>query len=154
MNIQWSIDKRRGNYRPTLTYVITLEEHELAIAMHSVSITSSIPRIPNSGRAWCMPGCDERALNWSPKEFHQLHVPYFKTGMTNDFIRLPFREHDHYPEVEASFSDLRQTYEQVVAQVYAFKPFRQEQTMDMTSATKQKIAATLTAQKMLGFAGL
>ncbi len=153
MRIQWQIDKKRGNYRPTLSYTITLEEYERTIAMHSVSIQSTIPRIPNSGRSWCMPDCDERASGWQPVEFHHLHVPYFKTGTAAGFIRLPFRPGCRFPEVEQSFTVLRRAYEEVVGRVYAHEPFREQFELDMRPETKQKIAATLTAQKMLGFLG-
>ncbi len=151
MQIKWDIDRKRGNYRPTLKFVITLEEHERSIAMHAVSVQSMIPRIPNGGRAWCMPGCDERAPGWIPADYHQLHVPYFKTGIIKDFIRLPFQADDTFPEVENSFLLLRDTYEKVVASVYSIEPVNQQKELTTSQKTKEKIAAALTAQKMLAF---
>ncbi len=151
MKIQWKIEKKRGNYRPVLSYVITLEEHEKDLAMNALTIESSIPHIPDAGMPWCMPGCNERAPGWEPIDFHSLSVPYFKIGTTSERIRLPFRESASYPEVEQSFAMLRDAYEKAVNEVYQWQPFYTTGEMDITPAAKEQRAATLTARKMLGF---
>ena len=149
MKIQWKIEKKRGNYRPTLNYMISLEEHEKALAMHAVSIRSLIPRVVDSSQAWCMPGTNERAPGWQPTEFHRLSVPYFKNGTAEGFIRLPFKESGYYPEVEGSFAMLRDAYEKVVRQAYRWHPVHEKGELDITPETREQIAASVTAQKML-----
>ncbi|PID41137.1 MAG: hypothetical protein CR981_04615, partial [Proteobacteria bacterium] len=149
MKIKWALNKKRGNFRPTLRYVITLEDFEKSLAMDAVSVRSTIPRINDSSRTWCLPGCDERHPDWKPTGFHRLSVPYFKTGISEDFIRLPFRESGEYPEIEYSFSLLRERYETVVAETYRWGPIREERELGLTEETREKIAATLTARKML-----
>ncbi|PID75925.1 MAG: hypothetical protein CSA20_04180 [Deltaproteobacteria bacterium] len=151
MNIRWNIDKKRGNYRPTLKYVISLEEHERAIAMQSIQIESLIPRIPEPGKGWCMPGENERAEGWQPKEFHYLSVPWFKTGQHSDFLYLPFRDSGDYPEVEESFVLLRQRYEEVVRKTYRWEPIKQSGELETSPETKKAIAARLAAMQMLSF---
>ncbi len=153
MKIQWKIEKKRGNFRPTLKYTISLEEHERAIAVESVQIKSSIPRIPEPGRGWCMPGEYERAENWTPTEFHFLAVPWFKTAVNSDFLRLPFRNSGEYPEVEESFSRLRQKYEEIVRKTYGWEPICQKGEMETSKQTKEAIAARLAAMQMLALGG-
>lgn len=153
MKIIWKIEKKRGNFRPVLTYSLRLEEHEQAIAMHSVTIESFIPRVSDANQAWCMPGCDERSTDWQPDGFHHFSVPYFKTGSSDGFIRLPFKESGQYPEVEESFKMLRAAYEEVVREVYGWKPACEDGELDITTETKEQIAATIAAQKMLNLFG-
>lgn len=149
MKITWKIEKKRGNYRPSLRYTISLEEHERAIAMESVRVESSIPRIPEPGRGWCLPGEDERADGWQPTEFHFLTVPWFKTGTDSGFLRLPFRSSAEYPEVEESFIRLRECYEEAVRAVYQWKPISLSGEMETSQKTKDAIAARLAAMQML-----
>ena len=153
MRINWKIEKKRGNFRPILRYTLTLEEYEQAIAMHAVTIVSSIPKVSDSYQAWCMPCCGEREDGWQPDDFHYLSVPYFKTGSSNGFIRLPFKESGSYPEVEESFRMLRTAYEQVVREVYSWKPTSEQGGLGITTETKEEIVATLAAQKMLTLFG-
>lgn len=153
MKIEWKIEKQRGNYRPDLKYTISLEEHERAIATESIRIESTIPRIPQPGRRWCMPGEFERTEGWQPTEFHFLTVPWFRTGVASDFLRLPFRESGEYPEVEASFTRLREKYEEVVRKTYGWQPIKENGKLETSSETKTAIAARLAAMQMLALAG-
>ncbi len=153
MKICWSIDKKRGNYRPTLQYTITLEAHERAIAVDSLRIESTIPRIPTAGRSWCLPGQDERAEGWQPTEFHSLTVPWFKVGESSDVLRLPFRDSGLYPEVEASFARLRSAWEEVVRTTWNWEPLAESGMMETSEETKSAIAARLAAMQMLSFGG-
>ena len=43
MRITWKIEKKRGNLRPVLTYTVTLEDFERALATPPLTITSLIP---------------------------------------------------------------------------------------------------------------
>jgi hypothetical protein len=153
MKINWKVEKKRGNFRPMLTYNISLEEHEAAIAMHAINIAGTIPRVPEGNRSWCSPCCDEREDGWQPESFHYISVPHFKNGSSSGCIRLPFRESREYPEVEESFKMLRTAYEEVVREVYSWKPVSEEGELNITSETKEQIAASIAAQKMLNLFG-
>ncbi len=148
MKITWNIEKERGNYRPTLVYTIELEQFEKDLAIQSVNIQSTIPKIDGSHQDYCMPGEHERSANWMPTDFHWISVPYFKQGILREHIRLPFRESGEYPEVEASFSILREKYESLVQQAYNHEPISLNGEMDITEETRQAIAASLAAKKM------
>ncbi len=145
MKIKWTITKKRGNFRPSLNYKLTLEPFEKKLAVNAVTIKSTIPEIANSHQSFCLPGTNERAPHWTPTDFHYLSVPYFKKGEASGFIRLPFRESREYPEVATSFQALRDEYEAVVRQAYGQDPIHLEEEIEMSRRTKQEIAAFITA---------
>ena len=153
MQIKWSITKKRGNFRPSLNYQIILESFEKKMAVNALNIQSLIPEIPNSHLSFCLPGENERSLNWQPPGFHYLSVPFFKTGKISEFIRLPFRASGKYPEVEVSFKILRQAYEELVLNVYGQAPFEQKGELDICRSTKKKISAMVTADRLLSLYG-
>ena len=153
MRIKWTITKKRGNFRPHLNYTITLETFEKDLAVNALTIKSLIPRIPNPSRAFCMPGEDERDPSWTANDYHYMSVPYFKTGEVREFIRLPFWESGHHPEVEGSFSLLRQAYEEVVKQAYNFGPISENGEMDISAATQKAVAARVAGAKLLNLYG-
>ncbi len=153
MKIDWQITKKRGHFRPQLSYELTLEAFEKELAIHAVQVESLIPRIPNSHLSYCMPGENERALSWHPEDFHVLQVPYFKDGYTRGFIRLPFRQSNEYPEVELSFKKLRNAYEIKVCEAYALSPFLQAGSLDISDNTRSSISARVTANRLLSLFG-
>ncbi len=153
MIVDWKIKKKRGNFRPVLTYNIKLESFERSLAIHAVNIESKIPYIPRSHENFCLPGENERHPNWEPKRFHRLQVPYFKTGETNGFIRLPFKESNDFPEVESAFRELRTVYEEKVCIAYNQAPFESKGSLDISCKTKEKVAAKVTADKLLAIFG-
>lgn len=153
MKINWQIEKKRGNYRPKLSYQIMLEEFERELAVDAVQIKSSIAKLQDATKEYCMPGSHERHPDWQPQDYHYLSVPYFKDGKSSGVFRLPFRENGEYPEVEASFQLLRKEYEEVVKKAYAHQPIKTHGELDLTRKTKEAIAASLTAKKMLAFCG-
>ncbi len=149
MHINWTIKKKRGNFRPFLKYTLILEDFEKKLAVNAVSIESSIPVVPDSHSSTCMPGTNERCPGWQPERFHYLSVPHFKRGEIEDFIRLPFRSSNEYPEVEASFLQLRHAYEQVVRNAYGHEPMDTGGRLGITAETKSCIAAKVTADRIL-----
>jgi hypothetical protein len=151
MQIKWRIDKKRGNFRPSLNYHIRLEAFEKELAVHAVSIQSRIPLIPNPHLRACMPGENERTAGWAPTRFHTLSVPYYKKGEIGEFIRLPFRASGEYPEVDTSFAALRAAYETVVRAVLAQSPIARQGEMGISPSTRETIAAAVTARRMLVF---
>ena len=149
MKIDWQISKKRGNFRPRLSYELTLETFEKKLAIHAVQVESLIPVIPKSHLSYCMPGENEREASWTPDRFHILQVPYFKEGVSTGFIRLPFRDANEYPEVEASFKKLRDEYEIKVRQAYASGPINEAGSLDISESTRGQISARVTADRLL-----
>lgn len=151
MRINWKIDKKRGNNRPSLTFTIVLEDFERELAVDSVNILTTLPKIENSNQAYCLPGCNERAADWQPLDFHWFTTPYFRDGRREGFIRLPFRESGEYPEVRESFDQLKTRYEELVTEAYRWSPLDKSGELDLSDSTRQAIAATLTARKLQAF---
>ncbi|WDP92751.1 MAG: hypothetical protein HUN04_24730 [Desulfobacter sp.] len=149
MKINWKIRKKRGNYRPVLNYTMTLEPFEKSLAIQAVSIQSFIPEIPRPHESFCLPGKNERHQAWIPDRFHCLQVPYFKSGETRGFIRLPYRASGEYPEVEASFRELRDKYEEKVCIAYGQAPFETGGELDISSHTREVVAARVAADRLL-----
>lgn len=156
MQINWTIEKKRGNFRPLLSYTITLESFEVELAVSSLNIKSFIPRIPNAREAHCLPGEGERSASWTPSRYHYLSIPsvtYLKESTIENTIRLPFRESGEYPEVEASFEKLKRAYEEIVREAYSLEPISQSGEMELSTDTKRAIAAKVTGAKLLGLFG-
>ncbi len=153
MQITWNIQKKRGNFRPCLNYSLILEPFEKKLAINAIQIETLIPQIPNPHQNYCMPGENERAPDWKPARFHFFSVPYFKTGEVHEFLRLPFRSSNEYPEVEESFTMLRDAYEALIRETYEQKPIDLTQELGLTSETRDSIVAGVTAQKLLGLYG-
>ncbi len=153
MKINWQIKKKRGNFRPRLTYTITLESFEKELAIHAVRVESHIPMIPSSHLSYCLPGEHERSLSWKPDRYHVFQVPYFKIGYADGFIRLPFKDSGQYPEVVSSFKKLREAYEKKVRTVYAQPPLEQTGSLDISEETRSRIAPMVTASRLLSLFG-
>ena len=151
MKITWNLDKKRGNYRPTLTYAMVLEDFEREMAVDSISIRSLLPKLDRPDEAFCLPGTHERLEGWQPRDYHHISTPYFKDGQSSGFLRLPFRESGEYPEIEASFALLKQQHEARVRQTYAWQPLARQGELDLSGETREAIAATLTARRLLAF---
>lgn len=151
MKITWSIEKKRGNFRAHLKYSITLEDYEKEIAVNTLNIVSSIPKIDDSHESFCLPSSNERSKDWQPKDFHMVSTPYFRDGHLTEYIRLPFREDGKYPEIEETFSKLRAEYEKIVQEAYGSVPISENKELDTSEDTKQIIAAHLVSRKMLAF---
>ncbi|WP_310598654.1 hypothetical protein [Desulfobulbus sp.] len=151
MRIVWQIEKQRGNYRPSLNFTLELEEYEQRLAVEAVNVRSLIPRIEAPHQMYCLPGRFERAAGWCPLDYHWLAAPFFRDGSRHGFIRLPFRESGSYPEVEQSFTLLRETHEEVVRQAYSWEPISESHRMDISPDGRRAIAAKLTAERLLAF---
>jgi hypothetical protein len=151
MRIVWNIEKQRGNHRPRLSYTLELEEYEQRMAVEAVNIRSFIPRIEAPHQTYCLPECFERAAGWRPLDYHWLTAPFFRDGVRNGFIRLPFRESGSYPEVEQSFALLREAHEQVVRRAYNWGPISEAGRLDLSLDSRRAIAASLTAERLLAF---
>lgn len=151
MRITWKLDKKRGNYRPTLTYTMVLEDFEREMAVDSINILSLLPKINNSHEAYCLPGTHERVEGWQPRDYHFISTPYFKDGQAKGSLRLPFRESGEYPEIVESFALLTHRHEARVRETYGWQPLAKRGELDLSDETREAIAATLTARKLLAF---
>ncbi|WP_320170511.1 hypothetical protein [Maridesulfovibrio sp.] len=151
MIIEWSIKKKRGNFRPVLTYTVTLEDFEKDLGMQRIVIQSSIPHPPGSWFAGCLPG--ERERGGEECGTYRIYTPDYKTGEVDGELVLPWREHAEYPEVEESFIRLREEFEAALNDVYNSKPVETEGRLELSEETRKNIAVGLISQKFLQAAG-
>ena len=133
MRITWKIEKKRGNLRPVLTYTVTLEDFERQLATPPLSITSLIPEPPESWQEHCWPGQHERAGQDDAGErpCYQLSIPSHKGRHGSQSLRLPWREDNSYPEVEASFRLLREAFASELERAGASRPMHEENSLEL-----------------------
>lgn len=148
MIITWNIAKKRGNYRPVLTYVVTLSEFERALCLPCVCIESTIPKPPESSWTYCWPGRNERGI-WSPTSWYPLRTPSHKDGSSTTSLKLPWREENMYPEVEESFAFLRQAFEQAVTQALGSAPMDVRGNLETSAVLRQAMAPAFAARRIL-----
>jgi hypothetical protein len=151
MRITWHIEKKRGNLRPELSYDVILEGHEKVLALPYVRIDSFIPEPPSSWQAHCYPGEYERA-GVPPVGVYQLATPNHAMGRLRQSLRLPWREDNAYPEVEASFGALRQAFEAALAAAAASQPMDERGELALTASLKRQLAPSLMADRLLRLA--
>lgn len=154
MRITWSITKKRGNLRPVLSYSITLEDHEQALALPPVSILSSIPKPEEDWQEHCYPGQFERNTQGlaTPLHRHFLESPSHKGHSWTHTLRLPWREDNEYPEVAASFQMLRETLERELASAHASRPMQMQDSIGTSKTGKREIASGVLAERFLRIA--
>ncbi len=152
MRIIWNIEKKRGNMRPVLRYCVKLEAHEKDLALPPVRVRSLICEPPNSWQAYCYPGNDERAGKTGHGEYF-LESPGHKGREKEHTLRLPWREDNHYPEVEKSFAILRTVLEEQLASAYASGPIDVAGEMNTSREMKTQIAPDVLAKRLLQLAG-
>lgn len=157
MNISWVITKKRGNFRPVLQYTITLNDFERELGVPMVRMQSSIPKPPETSWEYCWPGQNERGA-WPDGEagaageggeFHQLATPAHKAGETVGFLKLPWRESNQYPEVEASFQALREAFERTLEEAAASAPIRLCGSLETSAEARRAIAPAFAAERLL-----
>lgn len=150
MNIDWTLNKKRGNNRPLLSFSITLEPWEQELSLPQVSVTTSIPKPPLAFETHCHPGEKERADGWVPEEFHTLTTPQAKSGTLSDELRLPWRADNAYPEVEAGFAALRDAFEAELTTAYDSDPIETAGQVKASTQTKRHVAPAVAARRLLG----
>ncbi len=152
MKITWKIEKKRGNIRPVLSYAFTVESYEKCLALPPVRIISTIAEPMDSWQEHCYPGQHERAAEPTHQGFYTLEIISHKGGAWTQSLRLPWREDNQYPEVEASFEALRAAFEHELSCADASQPMDETHHITLSSATIQSIAPTVLAEKFLNFA--
>jgi len=148
VNIEWTISKKRGNFRPVLHYTMRLTDFEKSVGMPAVRVQSTIPRPPDPGLTYCWPGQNERA-EWTPAEHYLLTTPPHTVGEANERIKLPWREHNLYPEVEESFLLLRAACELALRESAGSEPMQAEGRLETSGEAKKCIAPALVAERIL-----
>lgn len=155
MKITWTITKKRGNWRPVLSYACTFEEWEKDLLVNeSVSVKTQIPGLDTVFDEACSPGKNERAANWEPKKWTKLQANPNRSGERIG-LKLPWRPgaKPDYPEVEEGFRLLRDAYEQALKGAYDSGPFEDTGELGLTQETKQHIAPGVTADRILKTVG-
>ncbi|NDV21959.1 hypothetical protein [Desulfovibrio sp. JC022] len=151
MIIEWNLNKKRGNFRPVLTYTIRLEDFEKELGLPQVVMESSIPEPPNSWSASCLPGKCERA--GAGCTAYRLYTPDHKKGEVEGKFTLPWRVDCDYPEIKKSFLKLREDFENVLKDAYDSHPVDINGKLELSKETRQHIASGLVSQRFLKAAG-
>lgn len=152
MYIEWSITKERGYKRPVLNYLVSLEEHEKALAIPEVSVTSTIPKPDDAVQRFCYPDRLERVEGWKPTTFYELEAPSHRGSPYPHNLVLPWREDNEYPEVEASFAMLREALEAELARAAESQPMNVKGSMRASLPGKQALAPSVAAERLLSLA--
>ena len=151
MRITWHIEKKRGNLRPQLFYDVLLEGHEKALALPYVRIDSTISEPAASWQAHCYPHEHERAGH-APAGVYQLATPNHAAGTLRQSVRLPWREDNAYPEVEASFRELRRAFEAALAAAHDSHPMDERGELALSASLKRELSPALMAERLLRLA--
>ncbi len=151
MIIEWNINKKRGNFRPVLTYTITLENFERELALPQVVMESSIPEPPDSWSASCLPGKCERCGETCST--YRLYTPDHKKGEVEGKFTLPWRTDSDYPEIQDSFTRLRDHFETVLKEAYNSHPVDLNGRLELSEETRKYIAGGLVSQRFLEAVG-
>ncbi len=151
MIIEWNIKKKRGNYRPVLTYSITLEDFEKDLALPQVVLQSEIPEPPQSWSTSCLPGQNER--DGKECSTYRIYTPDHKTGSLEGKFVLPWRENAVYPEIENSFKVMRDHFEIILKEAYNSLPLEETGRVEMSPETRRIISSGIVSEKFLKAAG-
>ena len=152
MWIEWKITKQRGNLRPVLRYTVRLEDHEKALALPPVSIVSTIPKPEEERQEHCYPGLFERAEPPAFSGVYSLEAPSHKGQSWMYSLRLPWREDNAYPEVEASFLLLREALEKELEAACRSVPLELSGSMRTSGRAKAAMAPGIAAERFLKLA--
>ena len=151
MVIEWNINKKRGNFRPVLTYTITLENFEKELGLPQVIMESSIPEPPDSWSASCLPGKCERSGEKCSN--YRIYTPDHKKGVVEGKFILPWRDNSDYPEIQESFTKLRINFEMVLKEAYNSQPVDISGRLELSEETRKYIASGLVSQRFLEAVG-
>lgn len=152
MNIEWTINKERGNLRPVLSYRAKLEDHEKALALPQVCIKSTIPQPEEKNQKFCYPGAMERSEHYKPVAFYTLETPSHIGHPMLHSLTLPWREDNSYPEVEESFGRLRDALEEEIRRACQSEPMEESGSVHASTAGKMRLAPTVAAARFLRLA--
>ena len=118
------------------------------MAVPVVRIKSTIPKPRESREHHIWPGTHEQGVH-APKECYLINTPSHKMKSQEELLMLPARPENTYPEVEESFRMLREAYEQALLTAYENSSFENQGRLEMTRATKERLAPAAAAQAFL-----
>ena len=123
--------------------------------MPPLSITSLIPEPPESWQEHCWPGQHERAGQDDAGErpCYQLSIPSHKGRHGSQSLRLPWREDNSYPEVEASFRLLREAFASELERAGASRPMHEENSLELGGTALRSVAPAILGQRFLEAVG-
>lgn len=151
MDISWKIQKKRGNYRPVLNWVITLEPAEMGLGMAPQAVDTGIPMPPAYWEAHCYPGQNERAGAGRQGSWEVI-TPSHRSGKAEGRMILPWREDNLYPEVSAGFERVRSAMEKALSLAVKSLPMDEEGKMTLAEMARKRLAPGLVADRMLASA--
>lgn len=152
MEIKWNISKKRGNFRPTLTYTVVLADHERALALPFIRLASTIPQPADAWQEVCYPSQHERSEGYSPKSFYNLEIPSHKQQTWTNSLRLPWRVDNNYPEVHDSLHALRVAFEEALQSAYASLPMDENDSLHISDVARNSIAPAVLGERFLKLA--
>ncbi|MFI3271009.1 MAG: hypothetical protein R3Y11_02745 [Pseudomonadota bacterium] len=152
MEITWNITKKRGNFRPTLTYTVSLAEHERALALPFIRIQSTIPEPSDAWQEFCYPNQHERTHGHTNDKYYNLEIPSHKKHTWQNSLRLPWREDNHYPEIRESLEALRSKFEELLHAANASLPMDENDSLAISESTRDAIAPAVLGARFLQLA--
>lgn len=156
MKIEWTIKKKRGNFRPTLDVKFKLEDYETNMNILPVGIKTPFPReakaegknyfFTSSWKKRCPHDTDLKS--W--KKFHTICLDTTQSESSCTYY-LPWKPgaSSQYPEVAIVLKALQRKYEKALKEAYDSLPFEINESLDMSSDCKKYIAPGIVAKKML-----
>lgn len=151
MEIHWSIKKKRGNYRPVLSWTITLTPLEQDLGLAPIAVDTGIPKPETHWEGHCYPDRNERG-NSAMTETWEVSTPSHKSGRAEGQIILPWRQENDYPEVAEGFGRVRNAMEEAVTAAAASRPMDEKGRLELGEMAKKRLAPGVAADRMLRLA--
>lgn len=148
MEISWNINKKRGNFRPVLTYEIALDDLEKELGIGPLKIDSKIVKPRNSWESHCFPGQNERDGIFD-KETYEITTPSFKKNKISGKITLVWKESCKYPEVNNCFENVRSKMEEEILKAQNSFSINESGKIEFTKKFKLKSAPAAAAEMFL-----
>jgi len=148
MEINWKILKKRGYFRPVLTYSIKLSKEECDLGISSLKIDTKILKPLNSWESHCFPDKNERAGRFDEKTY-EISTPSFKNPLLNGSLVLCWKEENSYPEVKKGFEIIRNIMEKEIMRAQESLPICESGEIFVSSSFKKKTAPAFAAERFL-----
>jgi hypothetical protein len=152
MKIEYTITKKRGNWRPILAYKVIKEQWEIDLAVPGVYTDIRVPKGHDYVHS-VLPGDSERGSE-HVEDSAALKLPPHDTAAYDAKIILPWRPgaHPEYPEVHQAMRDLMTEWERRVAEAMDSGEVSQQFLVEPSEDYREKtqgyaVAATLARQK-------
>lgn len=151
MEILWKVHKKRGNYRPVLSWAITLEPSEMALGLAPLPVDTGIPMPCCYWEPHCYPGQHERRGAASQGSWEVI-TPSHRSGKAEGRMVLPWREENVYPEVAEGFERVRSAMEKALSEAARSLPMHEEGRLELGEMARKRLAPGLVADRLLAAA--